>query len=88
MLAYSVIMLNVDQHNPQVKKRMTKQEFIKNNRGINNNADLPEQVLTDIFDDISTNELRLKDDNDKPVDMTGSSSVSIDSACAQCVVDV
>jgi len=44
VLAYSVIMLNVDQHNPQVKKRMNKAEFIKNNRGINNNADLPEEV--------------------------------------------
>ena len=32
ILAYSVIMLNTDQHNTQVKKRMTKAEFIKNNR--------------------------------------------------------
>ena len=69
VLAYSTIMLNVDQHNPQVKKRMTKQEFIKNNRGINNNQDLPEQILSDIFDDIAANELRLKDDTDKPVDL-------------------
>ena len=32
VLAYSVIMLNSDQHNPQVKNRMTKEEFFKNNR--------------------------------------------------------
>jgi hypothetical protein len=64
-------MLNVDQHNPQVKKRMTKPEFLRNNRGINSGADLPESILTDIFDEIATNELRLKDDDDKPVDMTG-----------------
>jgi brefeldin A-inhibited guanine nucleotide-exchange protein len=32
VLAYSVIMLNTDQHNAQVKKRMTKQDFLKNNR--------------------------------------------------------
>jgi len=69
VLAYSTIMLNVDQHNPQVKKRMTKLEFIKNNRGINNNQDLPEKILSDIFDDIAANELRLKDDTDKPVDL-------------------
>ena len=83
VLAYSTIMLNVDQHNPQVKKRMTKQEFIKNNRGINNNADLPEHVLTDIFDDISTHELRLKDDDDKPVDMTGPSRATAEQTCAE-----
>ena len=67
-------MLNVDQHNPQVKKRMSKQEFIKNNRGINSGQDLPEEILSAIFDDIATNELRLKDDNDKPVDMTGTAA--------------
>ena len=32
VLAYSVIMLNSDQHNPQVKNRMTKEEFFRNNR--------------------------------------------------------
>lgn len=34
VLAYSVIMLNTDQHNSQVKKRMNKADFVKNNRGI------------------------------------------------------
>jgi Sec7-like guanine-nucleotide exchange factor len=33
VLAYSVIMLNTDAHNPNVKRRMTLPEFIKNNRG-------------------------------------------------------
>ena len=32
VLAYSVILLNSDAHNPQVKKRMTKEEFFKNTR--------------------------------------------------------
>jgi brefeldin A-inhibited guanine nucleotide-exchange protein len=32
VLAYSVIMLNTDQHNAQVKNRMTKNDFVKNNR--------------------------------------------------------
>ncbi|KAF8639703.1 hypothetical protein AX17_000965 [Amanita inopinata Kibby_2008] len=62
VLAYSVIMLNTDAHNPQVKKRMTKADFIKNNRGINDNADLPEQFLSDIYDDIVNNEIRMKDE--------------------------
>ena len=65
VLAYSCIMLNVDQHNRQIKKRMTKAEFIKNNRGINDNADLPEEFLSAIFDEIHTNEIKMKDDEDK-----------------------
>jgi brefeldin A-inhibited guanine nucleotide-exchange protein len=31
-LAYSVIMLNTDQHSKQIKNRMDKAAFIKNNR--------------------------------------------------------
>ncbi|KAJ7180014.1 hypothetical protein C8R43DRAFT_971372 [Mycena crocata] len=62
VLAYSVILLNTDHYNPQVKKRMTKTDFIKNNRGINDNADLPEQFLSDIFDEIDANEIRMKDE--------------------------
>ena len=44
VLAYSVIMLNTDAHNPQVKVKMTKEGFIKNNRGIDDGADLPPAV--------------------------------------------
>lgn len=57
-------MLNTDAHNPQVKKRMTKGDFIKNNRGINDGADLPEEILSQIFDEIVTNEIRMKDEID------------------------
>lgn len=62
VLAYSVIMLNTDAHNPQVKKRMTKADFIKNNRGINDSADLPEEFLSAIYDEIVSNEIRMKDE--------------------------
>ena len=55
-------MLNTDAHNPQVKKRMTKADFIKNNRGINDGADLPEALLSEVFDDILSNEIRMKDE--------------------------
>lgn len=57
-------MLNTDAHNPQVKHRMTKTDFVKNNRGINDNADLPEEFLSNIFDDIVNNEIRMKDEVD------------------------
>jgi brefeldin A-inhibited guanine nucleotide-exchange protein len=55
-------MLNTDAYNPQVKRRMTKTDFIKNNRGINDGADLPEEFLNSIYDDIYANEIRMKDE--------------------------
>lgn len=67
VLAYSVILLNTDAHNPQVKKRMTKAEFTRNNRGINDNNDLPEEFLSEIYDDIVSNEIRMKDEVEAPV---------------------
>ncbi|KAH9954231.1 hypothetical protein BC827DRAFT_1262273 [Russula dissimulans] len=64
VLSYSTIMLNTDAHNPQVKHRMTKNDFLKNNRGINDGADLPEDLLGSIYDDIVNNEIRMKDEVD------------------------
>lgn len=55
-------MLNTDAHNPQVKNRMTKTDFIRNLRGVNDNSDLPEDLLVSIFDDIVNNEIRMKDE--------------------------
>ncbi|KAG8720982.1 guanine nucleotide exchange protein for ADP-robosylation factor [Ceratobasidium sp. 395] len=64
VLAYSVILLNTDAYNPQVKRRMTKLDFIKNNRGINDGTDLPEEMLSDIYDDIQSKEIRMKDEEE------------------------
>lgn len=62
VLAYSTILLNTDAHNPQIKHRMTKADFIKNNRGINDNSDLPEEFLSSIYDSIVSNEIKMKDE--------------------------
>ncbi|XP_022755059.1 ARF guanine-nucleotide exchange factor GNL2-like [Durio zibethinus] len=53
ILCYSLIMLNTDQHNPQVKKKMTEEEFIRNNRAINGGQDLPREYLSELFHSIS-----------------------------------
>ncbi len=60
VLAYSVILLNTDLHSSKIAKRMSKEDFIKNNRGINDNADLPQEYLNEIYDDIAGNEIVLK----------------------------
>ncbi|KAK9461068.1 uncharacterized protein V1516DRAFT_674944 [Lipomyces oligophaga] len=70
VLAYSVIMLNTDLHSPQVRNRMTRQDFFKNNKGINNNEDLPEAFLSDIYDEIMNDEIILKSEHDAVL-MTG-----------------
>ncbi|KAK4009871.1 hypothetical protein OUZ56_019014 [Daphnia magna] len=60
VLAYSIIMLTTDLHSPQVKNKMTKEQFIKNNRGINDSKDLPEEYLSQIYDEIAGNEIKMK----------------------------
>ncbi|XP_039118527.1 ARF guanine-nucleotide exchange factor GNL2 [Dioscorea cayenensis subsp. rotundata] len=55
ILCYSLIMLNTDQHNPQVKKKMTEEEFIRNNRAINGGTDLPREYLSELFHSIVSN---------------------------------
>lgn len=60
VLAYSVILLNTDQHSTKMKgRRMTLEDFVKNNRGIDDNADLPEEYLKNIYDEIAVNEIVL-----------------------------
>ncbi|KAI9031139.1 hypothetical protein DFJ74DRAFT_654753 [Hyaloraphidium curvatum] len=64
VLAYSVVMLNTDLHNPQIKKHMTKQEFIRNNRGIDEGKDLDQDFLETIYDEIASNEIRMKEEHE------------------------
>ena len=62
ILSYSIVMLNVDQHNTEVKQRMTEQEFIRNNRGINDKKDLPQEMLKEIYYNIKTNEIKIPEE--------------------------
>lgn len=61
-MAFSTIMLNTDLHNPGVKddKRMTLEEFIRNNRGLNDDDDFPVEFLTYLYRDFQENELQLQ----------------------------
>ncbi|GAX26099.1 hypothetical protein FisN_42Hh007 [Fistulifera solaris] len=66
ILSFSIIMLNTDLHNPAIKeeRRMTKEGFIRNNRGICDGKDLPEDLLSSIFDRIKRNPISLKEDDE------------------------
>ncbi|CAE7641264.1 BIG1 [Symbiodinium pilosum] len=52
VLAYSVMMLQTSLHKPSIKEkdRMTKAQFISNNRGIDGGKDLPQEYLEALYD--------------------------------------
>lgn len=60
ILSYSIIMLNTDLHNPEVKTKMTMDQFIRNNRGINNEEDFPRDMLEEIYKSIESNPIKLQ----------------------------
>eukprot|EP00301_Raphidiophrys_heterophryoidea_P004257 c11860_g1_i2.p1 GENE.c11860_g1_i2~~c11860_g1_i2.p1 ORF type:complete len:380 (-),score=64.58 c11860_g1_i2:394-1533(-) len=63
ILAFSLIMLNSDLHNPNIKLHMTMAQFVANNRGIDNGSDLPKEQLETLYRSIEQNPLKLDDDS-------------------------
>ncbi|XP_078432410.1 SEC7-like guanine nucleotide exchange family protein [Wolffia australiana] len=66
VLAYSVIMLNTDAHNVMVKHKMSKADFIHNNRGIDGGKDLPVAYLGSLYDQIVNNEIKMNANSSVP----------------------
>ena len=66
VLSFSIIMLQTDLHNPSIKedRRMTKEDFIRNNRGINNGEDVAQDLLSGIYDRILRTPISLKEDDE------------------------
>lgn len=66
ILTYAIIMLNTDQHNPNLKssKRMSLDDFSRNLRGQNDGRDFSAGYLADIFNSIKSNEIILPDEHD------------------------
>merc|ERR1711991_68009 len=62
LLAFSIIMLQTDAHNPAIKpeKKMTKHQFLVNNRKIDQGRDLPETMLSEIYDNIITTPIKME----------------------------
>eukprot|EP00943_MAST-04B_sp_MAST-4B-sp1_P009087 g9087.t1 len=67
VLSYSIIMLQTDLHNPNIKseKKMKKDEFLRNNRGIASGQDLSPEFLGGIYDRIKATPITLKEDRTK-----------------------
>ncbi|KAF4315984.1 hypothetical protein JM18_008879 [Phytophthora kernoviae] len=62
VLAFSIIMLNTDLHSDHIAKKMTLEEFVRNNRGINAGQDLPTEYLTDLYYNILEKEIQMQHD--------------------------
>ncbi|CAL1607164.1 unnamed protein product [Knipowitschia caucasica] len=67
VLAYSIIMLTTDLHSPQVKSKMSKEQYIKMNRGINDSKDLPQEYLSSIYDQIAGKKISMKQSKESSI---------------------
>ncbi|CAD7965224.1 unnamed protein product [Amoebophrya sp. A25] len=65
VLAFSLVMLQTDLHNDNIKNKMTVDDFVSNNRGINNGQNLSREYLAKLYQNIATNPITLDDDDDK-----------------------
>ncbi|KAJ2082898.1 GDP/GTP exchange factor for ARF [Coemansia sp. RSA 988] len=57
ILAFAVIMLNTDQHSPQVKARMRYEDFARNLRGVNDGQDFRRGFLEAVYAAIRDHEI-------------------------------
>ncbi|KAK4436076.1 Brefeldin A-inhibited guanine nucleotide-exchange protein 5, partial [Sesamum alatum] len=62
VLAYAVIMLNTDAHNPTVWPKMSKSDFVRINKMNDAEESAPKELLEEIYDSIVKEEIKMKDD--------------------------
>eukprot|EP01090_Pellita_catalonica_P008645 TRINITY_DN19735_c0_g1_i1.p1 TRINITY_DN19735_c0_g1~~TRINITY_DN19735_c0_g1_i1.p1 ORF type:complete len:523 (+),score=91.87 TRINITY_DN19735_c0_g1_i1:61-1569(+) len=59
IMAFAIVMLNTDAHNPNIKRKMTREAFIQNNSGICEGQDLPEEYLGMIYNRVIKDEIKM-----------------------------
>ncbi|KAI0021541.1 Sec7-domain-containing protein [Xylariomycetidae sp. FL0641] len=64
VLTYAIIMLNVDQHNPKLKNRMTLPDFERQLRGVNGGKNFDAEFVHATFEAIRQNEIILPEEHD------------------------
>ncbi|XP_076458332.1 cytohesin-1-like isoform X2 [Babylonia areolata] len=63
VLSFAIIMLNTSLHNPSVKDKPTVERFIQMNRDINDGGNLPESLLTSLYDNIKKEPFKIPEDD-------------------------
>ncbi|KAH0800195.1 Sec7 domain containing protein [Histomonas meleagridis] len=65
ILSFALIMLNSDLHNPNVQRRMTCQQFIKNTKGSLNNDDISDEELTKMYNALKENPFKFSNSSNE-----------------------
>ncbi|KAL6580183.1 Brefeldin A-inhibited guanine nucleotide-exchange protein 5 [Orobanche minor] len=63
VLAYAVIMLNTDAHNPMVWPKMSKSDFVRMNTMNNAEESASQELLEELYDSIVKEEIKMKDES-------------------------
>ncbi|KAK3520615.1 hypothetical protein QTP70_028619 [Hemibagrus guttatus] len=63
ILSFAIIMLNTSLHNPNVKEKPTLEAFISMNRGLDHGGDLPRDLLTKLYESISSEPFKIPVDD-------------------------
>eukprot|EP01103_Thecamoeba_quadrilineata_P014490 TRINITY_DN4332_c1_g3_i3.p1 TRINITY_DN4332_c1_g3~~TRINITY_DN4332_c1_g3_i3.p1 ORF type:complete len:859 (-),score=178.61 TRINITY_DN4332_c1_g3_i3:1956-4532(-) len=64
-LSYAIIMLATDLHSPAISRKITKAEWKKTIRGMNDSRDFPGTFIDELYDRIEAEEIRLDDNASK-----------------------
>jgi len=62
ILSFSIIMLNTALHNPNAKIKISAEQFVKQNKGINSGKDLPSDMLEAIYRNIKEEPFKIPDE--------------------------
>jgi hypothetical protein len=62
ILSFSIIMLNTALHNPNAKIKLSSDQFVKQNKGINSGKDLPVDMLEAIYRNIKEEPFKIPDE--------------------------
>merc|ERR1712242_669106 len=62
ILSFSIIMLNTALHNPNAKMKISDEQFIKQNKGMNSGKDFPPDMLEAIFRSIKEEPFKIPDE--------------------------
>jgi len=78
VLSFSIMMLQTDLHNPNIapEKKMKREGFIVNNRGIAGGRDLDPSFLSGIYDRVKTNPFTLKEDEGARAELESKQAIS------------
>jgi hypothetical protein len=85
VLAFSILMLNTDLHNSAIpfKNKMSLQQFIDSNSGVDGGSDLPTELVTKIYGRIASHEIIVNYDDE----IIGASKSQSNTALSSAITD-